>query len=194
MLIKKYVKNNLGTKIYDIINRKLYDYFILIFKKSKSIKKIFLKNKYFYLNNIILIKKFIKILFIKYEQNYIYNFEQINRNLLKNNKTIVWINIFNSNIITNITDTKGNIKYTTSTSMQGFKGYSKIQYQALKVLIKKIKLKLFNIKNITVHINGFLKNRKLVTKNLKYHLNINTIKYKNYQPHNGCRAKKKKRK
>jgi len=105
-------------------------------------------------------------------------------------------NISNSNIILNITDTKGNTYFYLTSGRLNFIGSQKANKHTLLNLISNMikYIRFFEKHNVALHFRGPVKKfNKLIIKSLKTVLNIVIIKSYNLSPHNGCRPKKLKR-
>jgi ribosomal protein S11 len=111
---------------------------------------------------------------------------------------VIQISILKKNTIIQVTDTKGQLKLFCSASFS-LKLSGKQKMMQPKVLISLLKYflnKTYFLKNklTALHVKYISKNLlKLIIKRLKKKINIQTINYSNFFPHNGCRPKKIKR-
>lgn len=106
------------------------------------------------------------------------------------------INIFNNNVILNITNNKGNtLIYTTSGTLNYKSSHKTNKHSILKIINNILKnVSFFKNNYIGLHFNGNVKKfNKIVIKLLKTYCKINFIKSYNLTSHNGCRPKKLKR-
>nr|YP_009495457.1 ribosomal protein S11 [Eunotia naegelii]AWQ64104.1 ribosomal protein S11 [Eunotia naegelii] len=152
---------------------------------------------------IVIDKKILSLDLIEKDQNAI---KTLNKNKLITQKKniihpvlyVVHISILKKNTTIQVTDTKGQLKLFCSASFS-LKLSGKQKMMQPKVLISLLKYflgKAYFLKNklIALHVKYMNKNLlKLVIQRLKKNINIKTINYSNFFPHNGCRPKKIKR-
>jgi ribosomal protein S11 len=111
---------------------------------------------------------------------------------------VIHVSILKKNTTIQVTDTKGQLKLFCSASFS-LKLSGKQKMMQPKVLISLLKYflgKAYFLKNklTALHVKCISKNLlKLVIQRLKKKINIKTINYSNFFPHNGCRPKKIKR-
>ncbi|MCL4131669.1 UNVERIFIED_CONTAM: hypothetical protein GTU68_026402 [Idotea baltica] len=112
-------------------------------------------------------------------------------------KGLVYISCTNNNIIISITDKLGNILGWTTAGHQGFKGSKKSSPFAAQIVVEKLYdaiNKKNELKNIDIFINGFGSSRESALKAFFFtKFSVLSITDTTSLPHNGCRARKKRR-
>ena len=111
-------------------------------------------------------------------------------------KGIVHIQATFNNTIVSITDSKGNILCWSSTGCVGFKGSRKSTPFAAQVAAENAakKAKEFGLREVEVHVKGPGSGRESAIRALQSAgLDIKAIKDVTPIPHNGCRARKRRR-
>lgn len=135
---------------------------------------------------------------IKLKTNY-YFFYLLNSffNVQKLVSYVVNINLSSTNTLINVNNVKGNPKFFYSAGMFNLQKTQKIkQPKAIITILRAVlvKSKIFKTKPVALHFNNLFPNHQsYIFKRLKRKMFIKLITSYNYQPHNGCRLKKKKR-
>lgn len=110
---------------------------------------------------------------------------------------IININLSSTNSIVNINNIKGNPKFFYSAGMFGLQKKQKVRQPKAIILILRsllLKSKILKIKPAAIHFNNlFFNYQSFIFKKLKQKVFIKLVTSYTYQPHNGCRLKKKKR-
>jgi len=109
---------------------------------------------------------------------------------------IFCFNISNSNIILNITDTKGNTLFYVTSGILKYNGAQKTNKHTLLTIINSIVkyVNFFKKSSIALHFKGSSKKfNKIIINYFKTVFKILIIKSYNLPPHNGCRPRKLKR-
>ena len=109
---------------------------------------------------------------------------------------IFCFNISNSNIIFNMTDTKGNTLFYITSGILKYNGSQKTNKHTLLTIITSIVkyINFFKKSNVALHFRGSSKKyNKLIINYFKTVFKILIIKSYNLPPHNGCRPRKLKR-
>lgn len=110
---------------------------------------------------------------------------------------IIKIIFLKSNIIINVTDTKGTtLIKETSGSGSLFKGTQKVKKMAINLIVRKIKFKLRESKyeNFILQLIGNSRNKNKMYKKFVGFIPIICVFSENINPFNGCKYKKIKRK
>lgn len=180
-------KNNNIEGIITVLNNLTKN---IILKKKRNLEylkffSVFLKQTVKKIDNIFI--KDVTVSFLANLQKQLF-LNKIHNFLLK-------VNFLKSNVITNVTDTKGKIIVRNSSGLMHFKSKQKIKALAINAVFRKIKFKIRNkLKyNFSAHLTGKQKKRFLIKK-LKNFLKLKSITNFNLSPFNGCRQKKRKRK
>lgn len=102
---------------------------------------------------------------------------------------------YNNTIVT-ITDLHGNVLGWASAGMSGFKGPKKATPYAASMIVKKVveSLEAYGLKEVQVFVKGIGQGREGAIR--AFHANnieVTSIKDVTPIPHNGCRARKKRR-
>lgn len=135
---------------------------------------------------------------IKLKTNY-YFFYLLNSlfNVQKLVSYVVNINLSSTNTLINVNNVKGNPKFFYSAGMFNLQKTQKIkQPKAIITILRAVlvKSKIFKTKPVALHFNNLFPNHQsYIFKRLKRKMFITLVTNYNYQPHNGCRLKKKKR-
>ncbi|RKY41640.1 MAG: 30S ribosomal protein S11 [Candidatus Makaraimicrobium thalassicum] len=102
---------------------------------------------------------------------------------------------FNNTIVT-VTDTGGKVLCWSSPGIVGFKGSRKSTPFAASIAAKDVarKAKVHGIKEVAVFLNGPGSGKESAVRSIRSEgLNVRTIMDLTPTPHNGCRAKKRRR-
>nr|YP_316608.1 ribosomal protein S11 [Thalassiosira pseudonana]AAZ99415.1 ribosomal protein S11 [Thalassiosira pseudonana]QWM92935.1 ribosomal protein S11 [Thalassiosira pseudonana] len=173
------------------------NYIQCLFHKIQILKFIKKETFSFYLGWL-LVFLFTKFQTIKAKTNYFISyiyFSFINRQKLIS--YVININLSPTNTFINVNNIKGNPKLFYSAGMFNLQKKQKIkQPKAIITILRAllIKSKIFKTKPVALHFNNlFFNHQSYIFKRLKQKTFIKLMTSYNYQPHNGCRLKKKKR-
>lgn len=192
MLLLKIANKSIFSS--NFISQNYIQYFVHKIKVLTFIKK---ETMSFYLNWLILFM-LTKLYIIKIKTNYFISYmllSFINKQKLIN--YVISINLSSTNTLININSINGNPKLFYSAGMFNLQKIQKIrQPKAIITILRALllKSKIFKTKPVALHFNNLSFNHQsYIFKQLKQKFFIKTIVSYNYNPHNGCRQKKKKR-
>lgn len=128
--------------------------------------------------------------FISYIYDWFYNSQKLINYIIN-------IKLSSTNTFINVNTIKGNPRFFYSAGMFKYQKKQKIKQPKVIVTILRallLKSRIFRIKPVALHFNNVFPNQQsYIFKRLKQKTFIKLITSYSYQPHNGCRLRKKKR-
>jgi ribosomal protein S11 len=187
----------IANKSFFSLNLVAQQYVKYLFHKTKILKFLKKETFSFYLCWLILFT-LTKLHNIKLKTNYFIShilFSFFNKQKLIS--YVININLSPTNTLINMNTIKGNPKLFYSAGMFNLQKKQKIKQPKAVITILRtllLKSKFFKTKPVALHFNNLFPNHQsYIFKRLKHKIFIKLIMSYNYQPHNGCRSKKKKR-